>query len=147
MRHPKTNNAVLSQTREQFINSRPQLRQAWQAEINALASELDDIARLERAAAGDARRLRELASRKHAVEARYESRMRWAQGRVGRLQPDLIEIHPELRRIEVTDITQKPFDPTHNFKTRVYVDVLKELFGWDDVVGIDYHKVLRQQPL
>lgn len=145
--HPRTNDAVLKQTRRQFMESRPQLRKAWQAEVDALVGELDDINRLERAAAGDARRLRQLARRKRAVEARYESRMKWADGSVGKLKPDLVEVHPELRRIEVTDITQRPFDPAHNLKTRLYVEVLKDLFGWDDVVGLDYHRLSRQRPL
>jgi hypothetical protein len=46
----------------------------------------------------------------------------------------------------VTDVTEVPGDPLHNFKTRFYIEVLKALTGWGDVEGIDFKDVNENTP-
>jgi hypothetical protein len=68
------------------------------------------------------------------------------KGEVGAKEMDLFELWPTERRIVVTDITQKVSDPFHNFKTELYVEVVKALTGWSEVYGLEF-KDVRQQKL
>jgi hypothetical protein len=59
-------------------------------------------------------------------------------GTVGSKKPDLVEAFPQEGRAVVTDITQDPTNPVHNFKTRFYMEVIKAMTGWSDVGGLEF---------
>ncbi|HEY3229380.1 MAG TPA: hypothetical protein VGJ87_09170 [Roseiflexaceae bacterium] len=67
---------------------------------------------------------------------------------MGNKRPDLVDVHPDERRIRVSDITQRFGDPSHEFKTRFYQAVLDELFdGTWRVEAQEFHTVFRSREL
>ena len=62
----------------------------------------------------------------------------------GKEAPDLVEVHLDkngISSVDVTDITQIPFDPSHNFKTRFYVEVMKRVTGTTNVHGLEWKSI------
>ncbi|MBS0559798.1 MAG: DUF4157 domain-containing protein [Proteobacteria bacterium] len=144
---PAVDRSILSQTREQFIRDNPALSGPWQQEVGGLHQQLADVFREYSAAKGDPVLRRQLLNRQRALEKQIEGMDKWAQGQIGSLRPDLVEIHPQASTIDITDITQRPFDPSHNFKTELYQEIFKSLYGWNDVRGLEYGGPMRQRPL
>ncbi len=143
MRLPRLNRAVLRETVWQFMERHQDLRQVFDA----------DLAAAQRAVEAQRRVIAEGGNtpyhqaRLQALEARYESLMDWALRPVGNKRPDLIELWADREAVMVTDITERPYDPSHNFKTRFYIKVLQEVLGWEDVTGHDFRSTMESTPL
>ena len=65
-------------------------------------------------------------------------------GQVGDKMPDIVEVFLDRRLAIVTDVTQRPGSPIHNFKTLFYALVIERMTGFD-VGSVDYRSLLRQQ--
>jgi hypothetical protein len=91
-------------------------------------------------------RLGQLESEQAAIDKRIQKLLDFGKGKVGDKRPDLVELFFPRRRGVVTDVTEVPGDPLHNFKTRFYIEVLKALTGWGDVEGIDFKDVNENTP-
>jgi hypothetical protein len=137
---------VLDQDTEGFIRSRPILRRIWEGWDARLARQLLDVDAQLRAAGGERGRVDELNARRTRLQAQKAELEEFGRGTVGAKRPDLVELFLEALRAEVTDVTQLPLDdPMHNFKTLVYVELIKVLTGWTNVVGREYSSPTNQR--
>jgi hypothetical protein len=143
----KNADAVLNQDAEGFIRSRSDLRRIWDGWGQRLARQLLRLSAEIRAARGDQTLIRDLTDRYRAVEKAKAELDKFGQGKVGDKRPDLVELFFRDQRAEVTDITQRPGDPVHNFKTLFYVEVIKALTGWTNVTGNEYNSPTNQRIL
>jgi hypothetical protein len=128
-----------------FLESRPDLAAEWRAMSERVSARMIEITRQMREAGSDRRRVAELQRQYEAAQELHDELADFERGNVGDKRPDLIEIMFEDRRIVVTDWTQNPRDPLHNLKTRFYVEVVKAITGWTNVVGIDFADVTDQE--
>jgi hypothetical protein len=127
---------VLAQPTRDFINANGGLRSFWDAEVKVLT---DDAARV-RTAMRDADPVtrRDLDRQQAAIQKKLAGLNDWANAPVQSKRPDLVEVWAAERRVVITDITQRPFDPAHNFKMSFYIEAIKALTGWTDVSGVEY---------
>jgi hypothetical protein len=58
--------------------------------------------------------------------------------------PTRSKLSPAEQRAVVTDITLAPGDIWHNFKTLFYLEVLVDITGWSEVVGIEFRTAKEQ---
>jgi len=144
---PRLRRRVLRQPTRDFIAERPDLQQHWDAELAQLTDEIGRLRDAMRQARGDKVTLADLRRREAALQNRLTKLNDWGNQPVQKKRPDLIEVFPAESRIDVTDITQRPFDPSHNFKMRFYIEVLRELTGWQNVTGVEFHGPFRQNPI
>ena len=144
---PSHEPSFLKQSARKFIEKNENLRPLWEAEAQALIDGIENTLMAMRQAAGDNVALGKLQNRIDRLQTRLAKLNDWGNKPLGTKRPDLIEAFFVEARGAVTDITQRPFDPSHNFKTAFYVEVVKVLTDWSDVSGNEYHKPLRQNPL
>ncbi len=138
---PKLNEAPLTQGALEFINSRPALKVDWDRWLKDFAEELQKLERQLSKTVGDPTLKSDLERRKAYLQGALEELQKFGDGPVGNKELDIVDVFSKDQRIVVTDITLQPYDEVHNFKTRFYVEVLKEITGWDDVTGIDWKSV------
>ncbi|MFN7960567.1 MAG: hypothetical protein U0002_04785 [Thermoanaerobaculia bacterium] len=139
------NESALKGDTHSFIDGNPRLARFWRARSQALAQRLDTVSReLLKLPKKDGGR-RRLELEKTELEAAIEEMNAFEKGDIANKELDLIEVFPGEKRVIITDITQKPFDPFHNFKTEFYVEVVKALFGWTEVYGVEFRDVRSQQ--
>jgi hypothetical protein len=138
---------VLDQDAEGFIRSRSVLNKRWDGWSQRLARQLLSLDAQIRASRGDRALIRELTARKGELEKAKAELDDFGRGKVGDKRPDLVELFfRDDPRAEVTDITDRPLDdPFHNFKTLFYVEVIKALFGWENVLGREYSSPTQQR--
>ncbi|HYE13811.1 MAG TPA: hypothetical protein VD968_05145, partial [Pyrinomonadaceae bacterium] len=130
--------SVLDEATLKFIQRKPGLKKWWDAELKGITDRMTVLRAEIRKAKGDHATLRKLRAEEQQLDEKLGGLLDWAKKPVGNKKPDLVEVFPNKKVIEVTDITQRPFDPAHNFKTEFYVEVLKELTGWTDVRGLEF---------
>jgi hypothetical protein len=138
---------VLDQDAEGFIRSRGVLNEIWDGWSQRLARQLLSLDAEIRASRGDQARVSDLRRRYKQVEEAKAELDEFAQGKVGDKRPDLVELFFRNQRGEVTDITQRPGDPVHNFKTLFYAEVVEALLGWTNVTGREYSSPTNQRVL
>jgi hypothetical protein len=141
----KNADAVLDQDAEGFIRSRSVLNRIWDGWSQRLARQLLDLDANIRASRGDQARINDLTRRYKDIERTKAELDEFGRGKVGDKRPDLLELFFRNQRGEVTDITQRPKDPVHNFKTLFYVEVIKTLTGWSNVAGREYSSPTAQE--
>jgi hypothetical protein len=144
---PKLSKDAFDQTTHDFIAKNKTLNAVWEAWSKDVATRLQANQRQTTLAQGDATRLAELRREKVRLEARRDELDDLEKGKIGDKRPDLVELFFDKQRAVVTDITQKPKDPIHNFKTRLYIEIVKAMTGWSDVGGVDFNDVNDQTPL
>jgi hypothetical protein len=144
---PRLNRRVLKQSTREFIASNDELQKLWDAEEKGLTDQIERVRSAKAEAAGDKVTVKNLQNQEAQLQDQLAKLNDWANAPVQSKRPDLIEVFPTEPRSEVTDITQRPFDPSHNFKTKFYVEVVKALTGWSDVVGLEFRSVQSQQPV
>ena len=142
---PRLNRSVLRQSTRAFIASRPELQELWGADVRNLTDQIERVRAAKNQATGDKATVKDLQNQEIQLQDQLAKLNDWANAPVQSKPPDLIEVFPTESRSEVTDITQRPFDPSHNFKTRFYVEVVRALIGWTDVVGLEFRSVQSQQ--
>jgi hypothetical protein len=145
---PGLNDRVLGQTTHEFIVSerRPaSMRSFWTGRAETLARESMRVQSLKTAARGDNVRISELERRHRAIEEQINEMDALERGTVGRKELDNVEFHFNDRRAIVTDTTLRPNHPLHNFKTQLYVEIIKEVTGWTDVTGVEFKSVGSQK--
>ncbi|HZY84011.1 MAG TPA: hypothetical protein VFE78_04225 [Gemmataceae bacterium] len=143
---PNLNDGFFDQDAETFIRNNPALNRTWSAWRANIETRLRAFERQRVAARGDSVRLGQLESEQAAIDKRIQKLLDFGKGKVGDKRPDLVELFFPRRRGVVTDVTEVPGDPLHNFKTRFYIEVLKALTGWGDVEGIDFKDVNENTP-
>ncbi len=143
MRLPRLNRTVLRDTVWEFMDRHQDLRQVFDADLAAAQRAIE----AQRRVIAEGGNTPYNQARMQALEARYESLMDWALRPVGNKRPDLIELWADRESVMVTDITERPYDPSHNFKTRFYIKVLQEVLGWEDVSGHDFRSTMESTPL
>jgi len=141
---PQLNESPLAENTARFIDRHPNLKAAWEKMNLKLDSQLKDIQSRKSAAAGDKVRIRELQRWESTLQTRRAELTNIESGEVGSKRPDLVEVFFTERRAIVTDITQRTGDPLHNFKTELYVDLIKEILGWSEVNGVNFNTVYDQ---
>jgi len=127
-----------------FIERHPQLRAGFDKLRLSIDSQLVELQTKRSAAKGDRAALRSLGNVEKEVVARRDELSRIERGLIGDLRPDLVEVFFSEQRAIVTDITQKTGDPLHNFKTALYVEIVKGVLGWTDVHGVNFNNVFDQ---
>jgi hypothetical protein len=130
---------LLSMTREEFISRTPALSEIWDHWRSELAGEMERNRR-QHAEARDPATREQLDRALEPLEAELAAMDQFGKGEIGSLRPDHVEVNPEARTGTVWDITQRPFDPPHNFKTRLYMEVIRVLTGYE-VTGWDWSNV------
>jgi hypothetical protein len=143
---PRLNRSILRQAKRHFFARYPGLQQRWDAEISDLTNSIKRLEHAMREAAGDRVTLEDLREQWAQLQKELAGRNDWANAAVQKLRPDEIEVYAAENRAVVTDITQRPFEPSHNFKIDLYVEVTKKLLGWSNVEGNEFHTTLRQNP-
>jgi hypothetical protein len=141
------NEKVLTQTTDEFVTSNPQLQRQWQHAKQAkirYAQEIDNLQKEIRNARGDHKTQNDLINRERDLRETLDEIHSFEQGVIRKRRPDLIEVFVEERKIIITDITMRPGNAWHNFKTQFYVEVMKSITGWDDVFGIEWRTSLEQ---
>lgn len=140
----RVNETPLGENAHVFIERHPNLKTAWEKMNLKIDLQLKEIQGKKSAATGDKVGLNKLEAIEKALEQRRNELTDFENGVVGAKRPDLVEIFFSERRAVVTDITQRTGDPLHNFKTQLYIEVLKEVLGWSDVNGVNFNNVYDQ---
>ncbi|TKB88289.1 MAG: hypothetical protein E8D43_00050 [Nitrospira sp.] len=140
------NKEVLTESRLAFIQRTKLNDSAWMKKYNQLQKDLQAVNETLSGIRGDKKAVEGLWRRKSSIERLVEEWNHWLMGEVGTTKPDMIErFFSDKWPDQVVDITQRPFDPPHNFKTEFYVEVVKELTGKSNVIGRDIDTVVRQK--
>ncbi len=142
---PGLDDAPLSQNTHDFINRNQRLAAWWERRSLHLAEQLQRIQRQLTAAAGDQSRIAELQRYKRATEAEIDEMRSLEQGNIGDKRADIVEMFLQEQRSVITDTTLRPYDELHNFKTDLYVGILKALTKWQDTFGVEFRSVYEQQ--
>lgn len=141
---PQLNETLLAENTHQFIDRHPNLRAAWEKMNLKIDSQLREIQAQRSAAAGDKVRLAQLNKLESALQTRRAELTDIETSDIGNKRPDLVEVFIADRHAVVTDITQRTGDALHNFKTELYIAVIKDILGWTDVDGINFNTVYDQ---
>jgi hypothetical protein len=136
---PAINEKVGSINTEEFIRSKPSLRQRWQGWEQDYVKKMNAIRDADPAGHFDNPRFKKLSG---FVEELREL----GAGEIGEKRPDLVEVYPDQQRIEVTDLTLKFGDEFHRFKTELYVEYLRDMFPDFTVSGNEYKGPRLQDP-
>lgn len=139
------NKGVLTESRLAFIQRTKLRESAWMKRYMRLQDDLEAVNKTLSGIRGDKKTAQSLLRRRNAIERQVEERNKWLCGNVGTTKPDIVESLFGRGQYQVADITQRPFDPTHNFKTEFYVEVVKEITGNPNVIGLEFHTARRQK--
>jgi hypothetical protein len=141
---PALNEAPLEETAHDFIERHADLKAEWKKMNLPLDEKLSDIQQQRRAAGSDRATVNRLDAIERALVKQREAIAEVEKGKMGSKRPDLVELFFQRERAVVTDITQMTSDPLHNFKTQMYVDLLKDVLGWSDVNGNNFNTISDQ---
>jgi hypothetical protein len=140
------NSGVLGESAREVIDRNRRLKELWAMEEKPYRDELERLTKAMRDVRGDQRTSKVLEHRYDEVQKKLTGLTDWANGVVGKKRPDIVEFLPDERVVAVTDITQRPFDPSHNFKTQFYGVVLNRMTGYS-VRALDWKGPLVANPL
>ena len=127
---PHTDPKVLDMNAEEFIRSKPNLRQQW----DSMSEKIEErMAALRKNSSNYSRdpRYKELGELNDELA-------KFGRGKLGEKRPDLVELLLNRDKVVVTDITQKSGDAFHEFKTKVYKNLLQDLFPALEAEGVEY---------
>lgn len=141
---PTLNEAPLKENTQAFIERHANLKAEWNKMRLPLDEQLNKIQQQRRAAGSDRATVGRLDAIEKDLIKQRDAMAALEQGDMGSKRPDLVELFFKRQRAVVTDITQMTTDSLHNFKTRLYVELLKEVLGWTDVNGNNFNTVGNQ---
>lgn len=149
---PGLNDKYLRWENERFIQLFPKLRARWW-ELNIELIEQRrkvDVALKE--ARGDKAATEDLLRQERELVKQQDELTKLGNGRVGQKQFDLFEAYLDDFIIVLTDITQRPFDPVHNFKLMLDVQISHVTTAFRDVWGIDFdhlgaQRIFKAEPI
>ncbi|WP_329127480.1 hypothetical protein [Streptomyces sp. NBC_01465] len=134
---PGLNGRDLGTETARFIERYPKLRARWLELWRELIEQRRKLGVQLEAAKGDQAATRPLLEREQKLIEQMDELTKLEKGTIGDKRLDLFEAFLDDFRIVVTDVTQRPFDPVHNFKTMLYTQIMSWLTGYAEVYGID----------
>jgi hypothetical protein len=146
---PGLNDRPLRQNTLRIILENPKLAAEWTANQERLISRQQTLRLAIREAKGDRVTVKNLTDILTDINAELAEMAKLEQGNLGQKEVDLVEffLRPGRQRAVVTDITQRPSDWFHNFKTSLYVEAIRLLTGLSDVFGVDFDTLQNQRLL
>jgi hypothetical protein len=145
----KLDESKLSQRLEDYIYNSP-LRSEWLREIVPILERKETLLRQLRVQPSTSRAAHELRAKIARIDAELAEWETFAAGKrgeklVGDLVPDEWGVRLDGPSALVGDPTLAWTSRLHNFKTRVTVQVLRDVLGTEDVLGYDWRSPLQQR--
>ena len=120
--------SVLQKNAHDYIMSNPQLRAAWEQANREIVEELEKLRKNRMARGTRAGRGKE-SDWEGALEKQQDEIRKLESGRIGRKQPDAVEVLLGQGEVFVWDATQRMTEAFHNFKTTLYSHVVNDMLG------------------